>query len=245
MPDSGTVIVFKILGVLANARHGGHALVVDEIAAALCLGKPRVEQYLTVLQRGGRRPSRDRTFRRCQLQPDPVWAGAPDAQRDQLTTAIAVNSVSFTISRSWKPGSLAAHPSCGDFRVELSPWLEGRNHIHPAIHRAQDAVAATPAQNWSVAALAKIAGTSPRNLSRLFSAHTGISVTDYVNRIRIALARELVTGSRLDMENVAQRAGFTSARQFRRAWKRLHDTPPAQQRGASGWLREGYQDHDG
>jgi DNA-binding IscR family transcriptional regulator len=53
MPDSGTVIVFKILGVLANARHGGHALLVDEIAVALCLGKPRVEQYLTVLQRAG------------------------------------------------------------------------------------------------------------------------------------------------------------------------------------------------
>jgi DNA-binding IscR family transcriptional regulator len=53
MPDSGTVIVFKILGVLANARHGGHALHVDEIAAALCLGKPRVEQYMTVLQRAG------------------------------------------------------------------------------------------------------------------------------------------------------------------------------------------------
>jgi DNA-binding IclR family transcriptional regulator len=53
MPDSGTVIVFKILGVLANARHGGHALLVDEIAAALCLGTPRIEQYLTVLQRAG------------------------------------------------------------------------------------------------------------------------------------------------------------------------------------------------
>jgi DNA-binding IscR family transcriptional regulator len=53
MPDSGTVIVFKILGVLANARHGGHALHVDEIADALCLGKPRVEHYMSMLQRAG------------------------------------------------------------------------------------------------------------------------------------------------------------------------------------------------
>jgi DNA-binding IclR family transcriptional regulator len=53
MPDSGTVIVFKILGVLANARHGGHVLHVDEIAAALRLGKPRVEQYMAMLQRAG------------------------------------------------------------------------------------------------------------------------------------------------------------------------------------------------
>jgi DNA-binding IclR family transcriptional regulator len=53
MPDSGTVIVFKILGVLANARNVGHALVLDEIADALSLGKPRVEEYMSVLQRAG------------------------------------------------------------------------------------------------------------------------------------------------------------------------------------------------
>lgn len=113
---------------------------------------------------------------------------------------------------------------------QLSPWLEGRNHIHPAIHRAQDAVAADPARDWTVDALARIAGTSARNLSRLFNEHTGLSVTDYVNRLRIALARELVTGSRLDMESVAERAGFASARQFRRVWNRLHDVPPARSR---------------
>ncbi|HZW72588.1 MAG TPA: DJ-1/PfpI family protein, partial [Caldimonas sp.] len=29
---------------------------------------------------------------------------------------------------------------------QLSPWLEGRNHIHPSVHRVQDAIAADPAQ---------------------------------------------------------------------------------------------------
>ncbi|WP_029005739.1 GlxA family transcriptional regulator [Azorhizobium doebereinerae] len=113
---------------------------------------------------------------------------------------------------------------------QLSPWLEGRNHIHPAIHRAQDAVAADPSRDWPVETLARIAGASPRNLSRLFNAHTGLTVTDYVNRMRIALARELLTGSTLDMERVAERAGFGSTRQFRRAWSRLHDTPPSRLR---------------
>ncbi|MFG1279977.1 GlxA family transcriptional regulator [Xanthobacter autotrophicus] len=113
---------------------------------------------------------------------------------------------------------------------QLSPWLEGRNHIHPAIHRAQDAVAADPARDWSVEALARIAVTSPRNLSRLFNDHAGMSVTDYVNRMRVALARELVIGSRLDLEHVAERAGFASTRQFRRAWSRLHDGPPSRMR---------------
>ena len=115
---------------------------------------------------------------------------------------------------------------------QLSPWLEGRNHIHPAIHRAQDAVAADPLRDWSVAALADVAGSSPRNLSRLFNDQAGMSVTDYVNRMRIALAHELVTASQLSIELVAERAGFASARQFRRAWNRLHAVSPSRLRQA-------------
>lgn len=114
---------------------------------------------------------------------------------------------------------------------QISPWLEGRNHIHPAIHRVQDAVAAEPASDWSVEALARVAAASPRNLSRLFNEHTGMSVTDYVNRMRIALARELVVGSRLDMETIAERSGFASSRQLRRAWNRHNETPPSRARG--------------
>jgi transcriptional regulator GlxA family with amidase domain len=29
---------------------------------------------------------------------------------------------------------------------QLSPWLEGRNHIHPSVQRVQDAIAADPRQ---------------------------------------------------------------------------------------------------
>jgi transcriptional regulator GlxA family with amidase domain len=113
---------------------------------------------------------------------------------------------------------------------QLSPWLEGRNHINPVIHRAQDAIAADPTRDWSVQMLAHVAVASPRNLSRLFNEHAGMSVIDYANRMRVALARELLTGSRLDIETVAERAGFGSARQLRRAWSRLHEIPPSQMR---------------
>jgi transcriptional regulator GlxA family with amidase domain len=86
--------------------------------------------------------------------------------------------------------------------------------------------------------LAQAAMASPRNLSRLFNQHAGMSVIDYVNRMRVALARELLTGSRLDLETVADRAGFGSARQLRRAWSRLHDMPPSQIRLATVQRRQ-------
>jgi transcriptional regulator GlxA family with amidase domain len=115
---------------------------------------------------------------------------------------------------------------------QLSPWLEGRNHIHPAIHRVQDAIAADPARPWPAQRLAQIAGTSPRHLSRLFHEHVGMHLADYRNRLRAALARELIGQTRLDMERVAERAGFASTRQLRRVWHQLHATSPRQERSA-------------
>lgn len=110
---------------------------------------------------------------------------------------------------------------------QLSPWLEGRNHIHPAIHRVQDAITAAPSRDWSLPTLAEIAITSPRHLSRLFNDHTGMSLPDYINRLRVALAQQLLSETRLDMERVAERAGFGSSRQLRRAWGRLNEAPPS------------------
>src|SRR5215467_1287528 len=113
---------------------------------------------------------------------------------------------------------------------QLSPWLEGRNHIHPAVHRVQDAIAADLTQPWSLRALARIAGASDRHLSRLFHEHVGMSIPQYSNRLRIAHAQELLRETRFDMERVAEQSGFSSTRQLRRAWQRIHPTSPREAR---------------
>jgi transcriptional regulator GlxA family with amidase domain len=113
---------------------------------------------------------------------------------------------------------------------QLSPWLAGRNHIHPAVHRVQDAISHNPAKHWNLGGLARVAGASNRHLSRLFHEHAGMSITDYRNRLRATLARELISQTRLDIEQVAERSGFGSTRQLRRAWRRLYGTTPRQAR---------------
>lgn len=110
---------------------------------------------------------------------------------------------------------------------QASPWLSGRNHIHPSVHRAQDAIVADPAGDWSLGRLAKAAHLSERHLSRLFREHTGFSVVDYVNMMRINLARDFLAHSRLDMEAVAERSGFASARHLRRVWQQHHEGSPS------------------
>jgi transcriptional regulator GlxA family with amidase domain len=118
---------------------------------------------------------------------------------------------------------------------QLSPWLEGRNHIHPGVHRVQDAIASDPTRSWPARHLAQIAGTSPRHLSRLFHEHVGMHLADYRNRLRAARARELIGETRLGLEHVAERAGFASARQFRRVWHKLYANTP---RAARSTLRK-------
>ena len=48
---------------------------------------------------------------------------------------------------------------------QLSPWLAHRNHMHPAVHRAQDAIARglrqDQARRWSLTELADVACVSP------------------------------------------------------------------------------------
>jgi transcriptional regulator GlxA family with amidase domain len=116
---------------------------------------------------------------------------------------------------------------------QLSPWLMHRNHIHPAVHRVQDAVTRDPSKDWSSQRLASLACMSERNLARLFAEHAGCSPLDYVQRMRVALARELLTNSRLDIERVAERSGFSSAHHLRRVWRRWEAQAPSIQRATA------------
>ncbi|MFZ1098758.1 MAG: helix-turn-helix domain-containing protein, partial [Steroidobacteraceae bacterium] len=108
-----------------------------------------------------------------------------------------------------------------------SPWVMHRNHLHPAVHRVQEAVARNPAARWGSRELAAVACTGARNLGRLFAEHARCSPLDYVQLLRVALARQLVTHSRLDLERVALESGFRSARHLRRVWARWEGRPPS------------------
>jgi transcriptional regulator GlxA family with amidase domain len=102
---------------------------------------------------------------------------------------------------------------------ELSPLLAGRNHLHPAVHRVQDAVCQQPAAAWSLAQMAAVAHVTPRHLSRLFGQHVGHSPREYVEAVRVALARRAIEAGRPAKHALAE-AGFQGARQWRRVRSR-------------------------
>lgn len=103
--------------------------------------------------------------------------------------------------------------------TELSPFHMHRRHLHPAVHRVQDAIVAEPERDWDMASLAEIGHAAERHLLRLFVDHAGISPLHYLRLIRLERARQsLEYGA--TVTRAAAEAGFGSDLQLRRAWRR-------------------------
>lgn len=107
---------------------------------------------------------------------------------------------------------------------QLSPLLAFRNHLHPAVHRVQDAVCERPGEDWTAEAMARVAHVTPRHLGRLFKAQTGLSPRDYVERVRFGLSQAALAHG-ASVAAASEGAGFSSPRQWRRA--RARQAPAA------------------
>lgn len=107
--------------------------------------------------------------------------------------------------------------------AQLSPLLAWRNHLHAAVHRVQDAVCERPGEPWTLESMAAVAHVTPRHLARLFRTQAGVTPREYVERIRFGLSQAaLARGA--SVEQASTQAGFSSARQWRRARTRQADT---------------------
>lgn len=113
---------------------------------------------------------------------------------------------------------------------QISVWLTHRNHLHPVVHHAQDEVVRDPGHPWTLPELAARCHVSVRTLSRLFRREAGITPLDYLAQIRLAIARERLQTTHMSIDRVAESAGFRSALQLRRLWKKHDEGSPAQLR---------------
>ncbi|WP_456268646.1 helix-turn-helix domain-containing protein [Kushneria sp. AK178] len=113
---------------------------------------------------------------------------------------------------------------------QLSIWLEGRNHVDHRIHRLQDALAADLARSWTLTEMAEQASMSERQLRRCFNARTGLTVTTYLTRLRLQLARQLMCDTNWGMSRIAEACGLGNERQLRRHWQRFESGSPSQWR---------------
>jgi transcriptional regulator GlxA family with amidase domain len=103
--------------------------------------------------------------------------------------------------------------------TELSPFHMHRRHLHPTVHRVQDAIVSEPQRDWDMPSLAHVGHAAERHLLRLFIDNAGISPLHYLRLIRLERARQsLEYGA--TVTRAAAVAGFGSDVQLRRAWNR-------------------------
>jgi transcriptional regulator GlxA family with amidase domain len=109
-----------------------------------------------------------------------------------------------------------------------SVYLDYRSHLNPGIHRVQDILSSQPERRQTLRELASVGNMSERNLTRVFRQTTGISIGEYVAKLRVELASSLLADPQLSLEAIATRCGFESGRQLRRTWKKVFGLPASQ-----------------
>ncbi|MCZ4550946.1 AraC family transcriptional regulator [Gordonia rubripertincta] len=104
-------------------------------------------------------------------------------------------------------------------------------------NRAMDAIEDNLEGSIDVPELARLALTSEYHFRRVFSALSGMSLSDYVRRRRLTVATAAVIAGEEHLIDIATRYDYTSADAFTRAFKRMHGVGPAEARLPGARLR--------
>lgn len=134
-----------------------------------------------------------------------------DLGRD-VALAIARRHVVFRI----RPGGQS------QFSADLAAQCAGNARIRKLAER----IAGAPDGAWRTDDLAAEAGVSLRSLSRLFRSALDVSPADFVERVRIDLARRRLLETDDKVETIAMRCGFGSRRRMDRAFLRAIAVSP-------------------
>nr|CAA6827375.1 MAG: AraC family transcriptional regulator [uncultured Thiotrichaceae bacterium] len=114
--------------------------------------------------------------------------------------------------------------------TQLSFWLQHRNHVQSRVHQVQDRVMNEPGRAWTVTELAESVHLGERHLRRLFQQATGHTLQDYLQQARLELAQRLLEQTRLSLDDIAERCGFSAERSLRRSWQRWRGGTPSEYR---------------
>lgn len=101
------------------------------------------------------------------------------------------------------------------------------------VEKALRAMQAEPHRRWTLAELAKRAGSSRSTFAKLFAAELGETPASWLARKRLELARELVEAGDAKLAEIAERVGYASEFALSRAFKRRFGIAPGRLRQAT------------
>jgi AraC-like DNA-binding protein/ligand-binding sensor protein len=108
--------------------------------------------------------------------------------------------------------------------------VQQENAEPPVIARAKAFIRAHLAEPLSLGLVARAVNTSTFYFCKLFKRATGVNFTDYVSRLRIERAKELLLNPNRRVSEVAFEVGFQSLTHFNRVFKRVAGESPTEYR---------------
>lgn len=84
--------------------------------------------------------------------------------------------------------------------------------------------------NLNISSIAEFLDKNPKYISRVFRETTGEGMLDYVNKIRISKAKELIATRKYSIEEVGSIVGYTSNQTFRRIFIKIVGMTPGKYR---------------
>jgi transcriptional regulator GlxA family with amidase domain len=103
---------------------------------------------------------------------------------------------------------------------QYSVHLAAQTAERGPVQRVQQWVRDHPQEEHSLATLAQHAGTSQRNLSRIFRQAAGMTIREFVEAVRVDFARRLLEETGLPLKRIALDSGFGTTDVLRAAFTR-------------------------
>lgn len=100
----------------------------------------------------------------------------------------------------------------------------------PRVQKIIDYISQNLKEDLSVTVLAERAFLSPRQLSREFLAHTGLSPARAVENMRLEFARSRIENTNQPLSSIARESGFPDTSVMRKAFRRRLNTSPGELR---------------
>ncbi|MBI3192578.1 MAG: helix-turn-helix domain-containing protein, partial [Pedosphaera parvula] len=100
----------------------------------------------------------------------------------------------------------------------------------PLITKAKEFIHENQAEDLSLGQVAKAVNTSTFYFCKMFKKVTGINFTDYLSRVRIEKAKNLLLNPNLRVSEIAFEVGFQSLTHFNRVFKKIVGHSPTEYR---------------
>jgi AraC-like DNA-binding protein len=108
--------------------------------------------------------------------------------------------------------------------------VQEQNAEPPVITRAKKFIKENQKEDISLGQVAKAVNTSTFYFCKMFKKVTGINFTDYVSRVRIENAKNLLLNPNLRVSEIAYEVGFQSLTHFNRVFKKVIGQSPTEYR---------------